>query len=137
MKGWVVDTCVVLDVALNDPDFGIKSARLLKSKLAEGLLISSVTFVELAPAFGGNLEELKRFLFGAQLGWEEPWTLADMETAFRGWWQHVQLKRLGQITPRPVADLLIGAFASRFQGLITRNGADFQKFYPTLKTLAP
>lgn len=137
MKGWVVDTCVVLDVALNDPEHGVKSAQLLKSRLPDGLLISSVTFVELAPVFIGNVAELKRFLTGAQLAWEEPWTLVDTETAFEGWWQYVRLKRQGQTARRPVADLLIGAFASRFRGLITRNRADFQKFYPALKVLSP
>ena len=33
MKSWVVDTCVVLDIALNDATHGVKSAQLLQSKL--------------------------------------------------------------------------------------------------------
>jgi hypothetical protein len=49
---WVVDTCVVIDVLENDPDFGLRSARLLEERLAEGLAICPVTHVELAPAFG-------------------------------------------------------------------------------------
>jgi len=36
-----------------------------------------------------------------------------------------------------VADLMIGAFAVRAQGLITRNPADFKKFYPGLNLLGP
>ena len=32
MKAWVVDTCVVLDIALNDAAHGIKSAQLLQSE---------------------------------------------------------------------------------------------------------
>ena len=61
MKAWVVDTCVVLDIALNDAAHGIKSAQLLQSKLRDGLVICGVTFVELAPAFGGQVVVLKRF----------------------------------------------------------------------------
>ena len=52
---WVVDTCVVLDVLEDDPQFGRASARLLERLLREGLAISPVTMVELAAAFGGDL----------------------------------------------------------------------------------
>ena len=137
MNGWVVDTCVVLDVALNDVNFGATSPRLLQSKLADGLLISPVTFVELAPSFHNQLPELKHFLHRARLNWHELWTQADTEAAFEGWGRYVQLKRQGLSVRRPVADLLIGAFASRFQGLITRNPGDFQPFFPRLQILTP
>jgi predicted nucleic acid-binding protein len=137
MTSWVVDTCVVLDLAINDTLHGIKSAQLLQSKLRDGLVICGVTFVELSPAFGGKLAELKRFLIGARIGWEEPWTLADTEAAHDGWWRYVHQKRQGLTARRPVADLLIGAFAGRSRGLITRNPADFKRFYPGLKVLCP
>ena len=137
MKAWVVDSCVVLDIALNDAKHGVKSAQLLQSRLRDGLVVCGVTFVELAPAFGGQVAELKRFLLGAQIGWEEPWTLADTETAHAGWWRYVRQKRQGIVPRRPVADLLIGAFAGRAHGLITRNPADFKNFYPELNLLGP
>jgi hypothetical protein len=35
-----------------------------------------------------------------------------------------------------VAEVLIGAYALRFQGLITRNPGDFQRFFPNLNLLA-
>ena len=97
MKAWVVDTCVVLDVALNDAAHGVPSAQLLQARLREGLVICGVTLVELAPAFGGQLAELKRFLLGARIGWEEPWTGADTETAHDGWWRYVSQKRQGLV----------------------------------------
>lgn len=93
--------------------------------------------MELAPAFGGQVSELKRFLLGAQICWEEPWTLADTETAHDGWWRYVAQKRQGLVPRRPVADLMIGAFASRAHGLITRKPADFKSFYPVLNLLTP
>ncbi len=137
MKPWVVDTCVVVDVAINDSVNGVKSAQLLQSKLEDGFIICAVTFVELAPVFGGDLAELKSFLIGARIGWEEPWTLADTETSHGGWWRHVSQKRQETVARRPVADLLIGGFACRFRGLITRNLADFKCFYPALNLVSP
>jgi predicted nucleic acid-binding protein len=137
VNGWVVDTCVVLDLAVNDPQFGLASARFMQQKLSEGLLIAPVTFVELAPVFGGRMEALKQFLVGARIGWQEPWTLADTEASFGGWARYVDLKRRGQASKRPVADLLIGAYAGRFRGLITRNPDDFTRFFPALNVVAP
>lgn len=124
-------------IALNDPVHGIKSAQCLQSRVKDGLTICSVTFVELAPAFGGKLDQLKCFLTGARIGWEEPWTLADTEAAHDGWWRYVSLKRQGDVPRRPVADLLIGGFACRARGLVTRNPGDFSRFYPNLNLLAP
>ena len=38
---------------------------------------------------------------------------------------------------RPVADVLIAGFAERFQGIITRNAADFRNILPTLTVIEP
>ena len=74
---WVVDTCVVLDVLENDADFGLRSARLLEERLAEGLGICPVTQVELAPAFAGDMDEQTRFLDQAGIDYFAAWTVAD------------------------------------------------------------
>ena len=34
---WVIDTCLLIDVAENDPSFGVASATLIDSKRPEGL----------------------------------------------------------------------------------------------------
>ena len=48
---WVVDTCLLIDVAEADPAFCTASAALLDAKRPEGLTISPVTYAELAPVF--------------------------------------------------------------------------------------
>ncbi len=39
---WVVDTCLVIDVAEADPTFGVASAKLLDNKRADGLTICPI-----------------------------------------------------------------------------------------------
>lgn len=63
---WVVDTCLLIDVAEGDPAFGAASAALLDSKRSEGLTICPVTYAELAPVFDGNAAAQNEFL--ANLG---------------------------------------------------------------------
>jgi hypothetical protein len=93
--------------------------------------------VELAPAFDGDLTEQKTFLGLAGIGWAEPWTASDTESAHLAWASLVQTLRRQKIPKRPIADILIGAFALRQQGLITRNPGDFQKWFPELAILTP
>ena len=49
----------------------------------------------------------------------------------------VDRRRRTQLAKRPIADVLIAAFAMRFQGIITRNLSDFQLIAPHLKIVAP
>jgi Predicted nucleic acid-binding protein, contains PIN domain len=134
---WVVDTCVLIDVLEDDPSFGRASAQLLEKSLRNGLLLCPVTMIELSPAFAGDLEVQKHFLEQAGVDFTEGWTAADTESAYQAWNAYVQARRTNDTPKRPLADLLIGAFACRQQGLITRNPTDFRRWFPKLKLRQP
>ena len=134
---WVVDSCVLLDVALRDPEYGVPSALFLEEKRADGLVACPITLVEVAPVFGGNLADVRTFLkvMGAEAA--APWMEADTEAAAAAWTRHVERKRAGKVARRPVADILIGAFACRHGGLITRNPDPFRASFPHLVLAQP
>lgn len=67
----------------------------------------------------------------------EPWTSADTELAHRLWNDHQVRRRAAQMPKRPAADVLIAAFADRFQGIITRNAAHFRNIAPPLTIVEP
>jgi predicted nucleic acid-binding protein len=92
---------------------------------AEGLTLSPVTYVELAPAFNGNAALEEQFLAEVGLEWPALWNLHDSQVAHGLWASHITRKRTGHASKRLVADILIEAFATRFQGLITRNPKHF------------
>lgn len=136
---WVVDTCILLDVGLDDPAFGKGSEALLQKKAQDGLVVCPVTFIELAPAFAGNLGALRRFLSALTVDHAEPWQEQDTDKAARAWSRHIARRREypQHLAKRPVADALIGGFAMRFDGLITRNTGDFRKLFPGLRLICP
>jgi predicted nucleic acid-binding protein len=134
---WVVDTCLVIDVLDADPEYGAASAHLIDAKSPEGLLLCPVSFIELAPAFGGELKRQEHFLRQINVSFSEDWTWVDTSTAFAGWHRYITLKRSGKMRRRPVADLLIGAFCMRFDGLLTRNAGDFTSLFPDLEIIEP
>ena len=134
---WIIDTCVILDVFENDPQFGRTSAKLLEKLLPEGLAVSPVTMVELSEAFDGDIAEQKRFLELAGISHAEYWTAVDTDSAHRAWNLYVKARRSDKIPKRPIADILIGAFAANQQGLITRNPSDFRRWFSKLVIREP
>ena len=134
---WVVDTCVLLDIFEDDEEFALPSADALDAHAADGLCVAPVTFVELAPAFHGALDEEENFLAGLGVDSDFAEERGAAIAAAKAWAAHVERKRAGQVPRRPVADALIGAFASARQGLITRNASDFRVLFPSLNIVEP
>ena len=122
---WVVDTSVLLDIRQNDSQFGLPAAKCLVRHLPEGLVLCPITYIELAPEFTGDSTLQEEFLQRVGVQWLEPWSRQDTQNAHCLWADHVEKKRSGLASKRPVADVLIEAFAQRFQGLITRNARHF------------
>lgn len=135
---WVVDTCCLLDIANGDPEFALISAGALTDRLDSGLVACPVTVVELAPQFDSNIDEMRYFL-RKRVGVDpdSDWFMADTERAVQGWGDYVRMRRLSKSPKRPIADILIGAFACRFEGLITRNPGNFRPYFPELTVLNP
>ena len=57
--------------------------------------------------------------------------------AHKAWHEHILRKRTGVVRKRPIADVLIGAYAMQRGGLITRNEDDFRALYPNLTIFSP
>ena len=136
---WVVDSCVLLDLALHDPEWGLPAAQTLQHLAKEGLIVCPVSVVEIAPQFDGKAENVRRFLTIAGIQSGIPWIEADTSFAAEAWSRYVSARRQrgGKIPRRPVADLLIGAFAERHGGLVTRNPDDFTPWFPKLQVRVP
>lgn len=134
---WVVDTCLLIDVAEADPRFGVASAQLLDRLRPDGLIICPMSDVELAPVFEADESLQQQFLQNMAVSWQERWAEADTRAARLGWHDYVTRRRAGPVPKRPLADVLIGAFAMRFQGILTRNDADFRQLFPKLTAVTP
>lgn len=134
---WVVDTCVLLDVLEDDPVFGTASAAALDARIAEGLTVCPVTYAELAPAFDGDRALQDEFLSGVGIELPADWGWADTLAAHAAWSRFIRLKREGTLPRRPLADILIGAYATLRTGLITRNPGDFEPIFSDLSLAVP
>lgn len=134
---WIVDTCVVLDILEGDPEFGLASARCLDTLAMDGLALCPVSYVELAPAFLGDAGRQNEFLSGVGIDYALSWDWKDTQQAHKAWERYIVKRRENRLPRRPVADILIGAFAAGRGGLVTRNPADFKAVFPDLAIVTP
>ena len=137
MSKWVVDTCVIVDVISGDNDFSEKSADAIDAKRDDGLLIAPITYVELAPSFCGDSTRQDAVLSDLGIGVDFGEGKDVVMSAYKAWHDHVRRKRDGKAKKRPIADIMIGAYAMQKGGLITRNEADFRSLYPNLTIFNP
>ena len=134
---WVVDTCVVIDLVERDGEFGEVSAAALASKIDDSFVIAPITYVELGPVFDGDRERQDAFLKESWIDFDFAGNKEAVVAAHKAWYEHVLRKRKGEATKRPIADVMIGAYALQKGGLITRNEDDFRSLYPTLNIYNP
>lgn len=134
---WVVDTCVIIDIVCADEDFALPSAKALMAKANDGLLISPITYIELAPAFNGDVEFQNRTLAELQIEVDFGENREAILSAYKSWFAHISRKRSGKTIKRPIADVMIGAYATQKDGLITRNEDDFRALFPDLPIFNP
>ena len=137
MSKWVVDTCVIIDVLSGDGEFSGKSADAIDLKRDDGLVIAPITYVELAPSFDGDPNRQDSTLAGLGIETDFGGNRDAIMTAYRAWHDHVRRKRAGQVAKRPIADIMIGAYAMQKGGLITRNEEDFRSLFPNLTIFNP
>src|SRR5258708_30143615 len=74
---WVVDTSVLLDIHMQDPTFGRRSAQCLARYLRNGLVACPVSYIEIAPAFSSQVELQIEFLQEVGVQWREAWAWSD------------------------------------------------------------
>lgn len=129
---WVVDTCVLLDIRIGDPKFFRASMECLSQHSEQGLVLAPISYIELAPQFRGDRAIQDAFLSEYDVETFAAWSDADTFSAHALWSKFIERRKEQNLSRRPVADVLIAAFAARFQGLITRNVDDFRKVAPSL-----
>ena len=133
-RGTLVDSCVLIDVLANDPQWADWSLDQLERCAADApLLINPLIVAELSPRFE-RANDLEAALAGLPLVREAlPWDAAFLAgQAFKVYRQSAGTKT------SPMPDFYIGAHAlvGNLQ-LLSRDAARYRSYFPTLGIVAP
>jgi predicted nucleic acid-binding protein len=130
----LVDSCVLLDIATEDPTWGQWSANTLATWSERAILaINPLVYAEVSIGFQ-RIEALDEAL-PPELFRREP---LPFEAAFLAGKCFLQYRRRGGTRSSPLPDFYIGAHASLagYQ-LLTRDPARFRTYFPKLELIAP
>ena len=132
--GVLIDSNVLLDLAMNDSKWGEWSARAL-SEIAEftTLMINPIIYAEVSVRFP-TIESVEaalptEFVHREQLPWEAAFLAAKC---------YVDYRKRGGVRTAPLPDFYIGAHAAvGGLGLLTRDAARYRTYFPRLEIFAP
>ena len=134
MNGVFVDSCVLLDLFTDDPNWADWSENILdKYSQINTLYINSIVYTELSIGFE-KIEELEAALAELEIKVLE----IPREALFLAGKVFLQYRRNKDTKNSPLPDFVIGAHATVSQfDLITRDSAKYTTYYPQLKLIDP
>ena len=130
----MVDTCVLLDVATEDPRWFEWSSKVLAEAADRGrLIINAVIYAELSVGFA-HIETLEQILDPEVFDYRP----IPREAAFLAGKAFARYRRQGGHKTQPLPDFFIGAHASvESLRLITRDAKRFTTYFPQLQIISP
>ena len=130
----LVDTNVLVDVLVNDPDWVDWSiAQLRAQSQIHRLIINPIIYAELSLTFS-SVEALDRVLAGMVL----PVVEVPKPALFLAGKAFVQYRRRGGQKSNVLADFFIGAHAAVAQlPVLTRDAQRYQSYFPSVRLVTP
>lgn len=134
MKGVLVDSNIILDVFLDDPNWAEWSESKLETfSSITKLFINSIVYSEVSIGFE-RIEELESALLrsGFQI------LAIPKEALFLAGKAFLKYRKNRGIKRSPLPDFYIGAQAAIFEmELITRDASRYRTYFPTVKLISP
>jgi predicted nucleic acid-binding protein len=130
----LVDSCVLLDLTTDDPEWGEWSANALSNAADAGpIVINPIVYAEVSVDFA-TIEELDEALPTTEYR-REP---IPYEAGFLAGKAYLTYRRRGGMKRSPIADFYIGAHAAiRGYRLLTRDANRYRAYFPRLRLMAP
>jgi len=134
VKGLLVDSNVILDIFLDDPNWADWSESVLANySLYETLYINSIVYTEVSIGFG-KIEELESAIHKGGFQMLE----IPKEALFLAGKVYLKYRKNKGIKRSPLPDFYIGAHAAVLGlDLITRDVNRYKTYFPTVKLICP
>ena len=134
---FLVDPQLITDALKGESEAGKSALALFEAHKADELILAPTSYVALSPAFMGIRSMQDRFLetIGVRVARNAPAKV--MDAAYSAW------SRYQQDNPRIAGgnsvfdQLYIGAYALLYDGILTRQGDLYRKYFESLNVVEP
>ena len=132
---FLVDPQLIMDALKGESEEGRRALNLFEAHKADELILAPTSYIALSPAFMGIRSMQDRFLetVGIRVSRNAPAKV--MDAAYSAW------SRYQQENPRIAGgnsvfdQLYIGAYALLYDGILTRQGDLYRKYFETLNVV--
>ena len=134
MNGTLADSNIILDILLDDPNWGDRSEAILDEYAQRGLLcINPIVYSEISIGFE-EIEDLESAFLKAGLQMLE----IPREALFLAAKAFLKCTKRRGSKNRPLPDFYIGAHAAVLGiGLITRDVSRYRSYFPSVELICP
>ena len=134
MKGVLVDSNVILDIFLNDPDWADWSEAILgEYSVTSSLIINPIVYSEVSIGFE-RIEDLESAINKGGFQMLE----LPKEALFLAGKAFLKYRRAKGVKRSPLPDFYVGAQAAVLgMNLITRDTSRYRTYFPTVKLISP
>lgn len=134
---YVVDPRLVVDILEGDAEWGVRSARLMDRFRGKQLVIAPISYLALGPAFMGMRSLQDAFLANLGICVTQKFPIEVMNSAYKAWCAY-KGDHPGASGPGSAFDsLYVGAIALLYDGILTRQGDLYRRYYPSLPVFEP
>ena len=134
---YVVDPRLVVDILEGDAEWGVRSARLMDRHRNSRLFIAPISYLALGPVFMGMRSMQDAFLANLGITLAQKFPIEVMTSAYKAWCAY-EGDHPGASGPGSAFDsLYIGAIALLHDGILTRQGDLYRRYYPSLPLFEP
>ena len=136
MSRYIVDPQLVTDILDAKSEAAARANALIEAHRGDDLILAPTSYVALSSAFMGIRSMQDRFL--ENLGIKVTKTTSEkvLSAAYSAWSRY-QKDNPGSEGPGIFESLYIGAYALLYDGLLTRKGDLYRKYFETLTVLEP
>ena len=136
MSRYVVDPQLVTDILDAKSEAAVRANALIEEHRGDELILAPTSYVALSSAFMGIRSMQDRFLTNLGIRVAKTASGRVMDAAYSAWSRY-QKDNPGSEGPGIFESLYIGAYALLYDGLLTRQGDLYRKYFETLTVLEP
>ena len=136
MSKYIVDPQLVTDILDAKSEEAARANALIESHRGDELILVPTSYVALSSAFMGIRSMQDRFLENLVIKVARTASEKVLSAAYSAWSRYRQ-DHPGAEGPGAFESLYIGAFALLYDGLLTRQGALYRKYFETLTVIEP